>query len=191
MTSTLTTTGPMLVPELPEAETIVRDIVLSERLGYSKPADIRKLIKRHLAALEAMGTLRQSGVMIEGGNGAKREATEYGLNRAQAAFIISKARTPEATNLAILIAELFAMHTENKLAPVDSAAAAELEAIKERARARAEIHALGREGWAVVSGFKRSGRKRRVRSIAAPNTPAKTSGKQMWSETSQLMPRKR
>ncbi|WID97530.1 hypothetical protein QO058_04485 [Bosea vestrisii] len=162
MPNTLTAIEPgPFVPELPEAETTVRDIILSERLGYSKPADIRKLIKRHASALEAMGSLRQSGVMIEAGKGAKREVTEYSLNRAQAAFIVSKARTPEATNLAIVIAELFAMHTENKLAPVDSAAAAELDAIAARAKARADVHALGREGWAIVSSFKRSGRKRR------------------------------
>lgn len=162
MTSTMMTTGPApLVAELPEAETTVRDIVLSERLGYSKPADIRKLIKRHASALAEMGALRHAGVMVEIGSGAKREVREYSLNRAQAAFIISKARTPEATNLAIVIAELFAMHTENKLAPVDSAAAAELEAIHARAKARADVHALGREGWAIVSSFKRSGRKRR------------------------------
>lgn len=175
MTSILTTTSSTKhVPDLPEAETTVRDVVLSERLGYSKPADIRKLIKRHASALEAMGTLRQSGVMIEGGNGAKREATEYSLNRAQAAFIIGKARTPEATNLAIVIAELFAMHCENKLAPVDSAAAAELEAINARARARAEVRALGREGWEIVSSFTRSSRKYKARNAPPPRTRMNT-----------------
>ncbi|MGO4287495.1 hypothetical protein [Bosea sp. TAB14] len=162
MNSILTIKDPKPLTSNPtEAETTVRDVVLSERLGYSKPADIRKLIKRHASALEAMGSLRQSGVMIEAGKGAKRQVTEYSLSRAQAAFIISKARTPEATNLSIVIAELFAMHSESKLAPVDCAAAAELDAIAARAKARAEVHALGPEGWAIVRSFKRSSRKRR------------------------------
>ncbi|WNJ91766.1 hypothetical protein [Bosea sp. 685] len=140
----------------------VRDSVLSARLGYSKPADIRKLIRRHTASLEAMGALRHAGVMVEIGSGARREAKEYSLNRAQAAFIISKARTPEAANLAIVIAEVFALHTQGKLVAVDDAAAAELEAIGKRSRARDAALALGREGWAVVKTFKRSSRKRKL-----------------------------
>jgi DNA polymerase len=154
--------GPHPGSALVAGEESVRDIVLSERLGYSKPADIRKLIGRHIASLEAMGTLRHHGVMIEGGNGAKRKAKEYSLNRAQAAFIISKARTPEAANLAIVIAEVFALHSQGKLAPIDEAAAAELEAIVARSKARDAALAPGRDGWAIVSSYKRSGRKRRI-----------------------------
>lgn len=39
------------------SETRIRDIDLGERLGFSKAADIRKLIKRHESSLIRMGVI--------------------------------------------------------------------------------------------------------------------------------------
>lgn len=118
------------------AEARVQDLALAERLGYRRTTDIRKLIKRHAPMLEAMGSLRQHAAMIVTGKGAKRSVTEYHLNRAQTAFIIAKAGTKIADSLAVMMAEVFALFSEGKIAPTSDDAEAELAAAAERERTR-------------------------------------------------------
>lgn len=118
------------------SEPTIRDLDLANALGYERPTDIRKLVKRHQPLLEAMGSLRQRGAMILAGKGAQRSVTEYHLTRAQAAFIIAKASTKRAGSLAVTIAEIFDMAAAGRLVPVDEAAAAELGAVTERQDAR-------------------------------------------------------
>ncbi|SHG33080.1 DNA polymerase [Kaistia soli DSM 19436] len=141
----LITTNAMPLPTS-AAATIV-DIQLAEALGYQRPTDIRKMIKRNSAILEAMGSLRHSGVMIEAGKGARREVTEYHLNRAQAAFIIAKSGTKQADNLAVKMAEVFALFSEGGLVAADAAAEAKLAGIEAReTERRGLIAAEEREG---------------------------------------------
>ncbi|MDQ0510628.1 hypothetical protein [Ancylobacter amanitiformis] len=136
----ITTTATMPLPAA--GERTFRDIELAEALGYKRPGDIRKLIKRHLPLLEAMGLVRHRGAPIVSGKGRVQTVTEYHLTKAQAAFIIAKADTPDADNALILISETFAMVSEGKLVAVDAAAQEELDAAAARA---AERHRLMRE----------------------------------------------
>lgn len=155
-------------------EPIFHDLALAGALGYERPTDIRKLIKRHAVMLEAMGSLRQHGALIVAGKGAQRPVTEYHLSKAQAAFIIAKAGTKRADSLAASIAEVFAMVSDGQLAPVDDQAAAELQAsvAREKARQRA-IHEEEQEArsdaFAMLGRGRSSRAKKRIgrsRSVA-------------------------
>lgn len=108
------------------AEKTVPDLQLAEALGFEQPLNIRKLIKRHQEALEAMGVLSRLEKTSDKRGG--RPTVEYHLTCPQAAFIIGKARTKRAVSLAILMAEVFAMFTEGRLVAVDNAAATDLQA---------------------------------------------------------------
>jgi hypothetical protein len=55
-----------LRPILIEGELRIRDIDLGTRLGFANPIDIRKLIRRHLPALEAIGTVATVAMVIRG-----------------------------------------------------------------------------------------------------------------------------
>jgi hypothetical protein len=67
------------------AEPLMTDTTLAERLGYENARDIRKLIKRNLPALGAMGLVRHHSAPIVSGKGRVQHVTAYSLNRAQAA----------------------------------------------------------------------------------------------------------
>ncbi len=124
----------------------VPDLQLAEALGYDRPTSIRILIKRHLAMLEAMGSLHQRDAMIETGKGARRSVTEYHLNRAQTAFLVAKSGTKLADSLAVKMAEVFALFAEGKLYAVDERSEAELQNIEKRERARRlALHAEEKE----------------------------------------------
>jgi hypothetical protein len=97
-------------------EARIRDTDLGKRLGYDRPENIRTLVSRNRSALDAMGSLLQFEAVIEAGKGATRRVTEFHLNQAQAAYLISKARTKNAESMAIVIAEVFAMFTQGQLA---------------------------------------------------------------------------
>lgn len=160
-------------PSLVLSEPTVQDLALANVLGYERPTTIRKLIKRHAASLEAMGSLRHRGVMIVAGKGAQRSVTEYHLTKAQAAFIIAKAGTKRADSLAIAIAEIFAMVLDTKLVPANGEALVELEAISaretERRQAIQEEEREARSDAFALLG-RGSARRRRRRSIIKVNT---------------------
>lgn len=138
------------------SESTIQELRLADALGYERLTDIRKLIKRNLPALEAMGLVRQHGTPIINGKGRSMMVTEYHLNRAQAAFLIAKSKTKRAESLAILMAEVFAMFTEGRLVAADNAAAMDLRAAVEREGARgglihAEEKEARREAFAAMS----------------------------------------
>lgn len=118
--------------ELPATETLVADTVLAERLGYENARDIRKLIKRNLDALTAMGLVRHHSAPIVSGKGRVQHVTAYSLNRAQAAFLVSKARTKRADSLAIVIAEVFAEFSQGGLVAENAEAQARIDGIAQR-----------------------------------------------------------
>lgn len=164
-----TTSVPDPLPAL--TEPTIQDIHLAERLGYRRPADIRKLIRRHLPTLEAMGLVLHRGAPIVSGKGRTTIVTEYHLNRAQAAFIVAKAGTKIADSLTVKMAEVFALFTEGRLVAVDSSAAEDVAAIEAREKARRRaIHEEEREardmGFALLrsGGSRRKRRKRRTES---------------------------
>lgn len=95
-------TGNPLVVQAIDGEARIRDIGLAERLGFETPRMIRKLIKRHLPALDELGPRSTVERVINGG-----EATEFFLNRKQAIFITAKSETATATDITIEIIEKF------------------------------------------------------------------------------------
>lgn len=93
---------PVLEIQLREGEPRVYDLDLAARLRFGRPRDIRKLIERHLAALDQLGPRATVARVVNGG-----EATEYYLSRKQAIFITAKSETDEATEITIEIIERF------------------------------------------------------------------------------------
>ena len=80
----------------------ILDIDLAERLGFSKPNNIRSLIRRHQAALAEMGTVCTVQTVNRG-----QKATEFYFNRKQAIFVTAKSGTPTATDITIEVIERF------------------------------------------------------------------------------------
>lgn len=137
MSNELTQTNPNAIA----GEEVVQDLKLAEALGYKRPTDIRKLIKRHAPLLEGMGLLRHGGAPIISGKGRVSTVTEYHLNRAQTAFIIAKAGTKQADIALAEVSEVFALFSEGGLVAANGEAQASLDAIEERARQRRIAHA--------------------------------------------------
>jgi hypothetical protein len=113
-------------------EPLAPDTVLAEKLGYEHPRQIRRLITAHRGALEAMGLVYSVSTPIISGKGRVQHVTAYRLNRAQAAFLISKARTKQADSLAIAIAEVFAALSQGDLVAKDAEAETRLNGVAER-----------------------------------------------------------
>ncbi|MBS1029446.1 phage antirepressor KilAC domain-containing protein [Gluconobacter albidus] len=85
-----------------DGELRVLDTDLATRLGFDRPRDIRKLIKRYEAELGKMGTCATVARVIRG-----NETEVYYLNKKQAIFITAKSETAEATEITIEIIEKF------------------------------------------------------------------------------------
>lgn len=90
------------------------DLDLAKRLGFASPRMIRKLIKRHMASLDALGTRSTVERVIKGG-----DATEYYLNRKQAVFIMAKSETAEAIEATIDVVKRFDEYETGKRGVVD------------------------------------------------------------------------
>ena len=71
----------------------VHDLLLAERLGFSQPRDIRKLINRNEAKLLKFGICATVARIHEG---AGRPTNEYYLNKKQSIFIAMKSETEKA-----------------------------------------------------------------------------------------------
>jgi hypothetical protein len=74
-----------------DGEPRIHDLALAERLGFSQPRDIRKIIKRNEAKLLKLGTCAAVARVINGG-----EAVEFYLNKKQSIFIAMKSETEKA-----------------------------------------------------------------------------------------------
>jgi phage regulator Rha-like protein len=85
-----------------DREPRVLDTDLAERLGYAQPADIRKLIKRHEAALAALGLIATVAKSTGG-----RPATAYYLNKAQAIFVTTQSGTATAIDITVEVIKKF------------------------------------------------------------------------------------
>lgn len=83
----------------------VNDIRLAEVLGFLHPRRIRSLVRRHLAALKALGEVRTTAVQTSAKGGRPNEA--YMLTKKQALFVCTKSETPKATEITIQIVEVF------------------------------------------------------------------------------------
>ena len=78
-----------------DGEPRIRDIDLGERLGFSRPEDIRKIIRRHeniLRKINVLATVAQTPDPVLGG----RPTRIYYLCESQTVFIIGKSETKVA-----------------------------------------------------------------------------------------------
>ncbi len=97
-----------------EGESRILDTDLGKRLGFSTPIDIRKLVRRHEAALTKMGRFATVANRPEAGG---KTATEFYLNRKQAIFITAKSDTQDATDITIEVIEKFDAYERGLIGP--------------------------------------------------------------------------
>jgi hypothetical protein len=112
-----------------DAEPRILDVMLAERLGFSRPVDIRKLISRNFSELRAYGevyaTMAQTSSQLgevftqsvktsaKGG----RPSTAFYLNESQALLICMFSRTPKAAQVRKAIIDVFMAYRRGQLAP--------------------------------------------------------------------------
>ena len=100
-----------------EREPRVHDMRLGEILGFSKPINVRKVIRRNATELQSHAELKiQRGNSISG-KGRVMGSDEFYLNEAQALLVCMFARTNEAAAARKQIIEVFLAHRHGKLVP--------------------------------------------------------------------------
>jgi len=77
----------------------VRDVDLGVKLGFARPEDIRKIIRRHEKTLRKINQLRKARDWRKGTQGRGHWGQEYWLTEAQALFVVSKAGTAVADDM--------------------------------------------------------------------------------------------
>ncbi len=92
------------------AEPRIPDLKLAEALGFGRPRDIRQLIERHREALERLGGICGTVPQIRGRG---RPSSEFWLTKKQALFVCTKSETERATDITIMVVEVFDAATSN------------------------------------------------------------------------------
>lgn len=111
---------------LVDGEPRVRDVDLAERAGMAQPRDVRRIIQKRRAVLEAHGALTErarrarSGI-LEGSGPQERMVSEYWLTEHQAYALVFYLRTPKATELQVAIVRLFVAWRRGELPRAASA----------------------------------------------------------------------
>jgi len=95
-------------------------LLLAERLGFSRPMDIRKIIHRNREKLNKFNHIATVAREAELGGGAKREVSEYYLNQKQAAFICMKSETDNAFEVQMEIIKVFDAYLSGDLVKADN-----------------------------------------------------------------------
>lgn len=94
----------------------VHDLALAEKLGFERPRDIRKLIRRNEYKLLKFGGCATVARVVEG-----NETVEYYLNQKQAIFLCMKSETDEAFDVQVEIVRVFDAYKMGTLiAPVQT-----------------------------------------------------------------------
>lgn len=86
-----------------EAEPLIRDLELGERLAFDRPRDVRKLIER----LTAAGKLNDSELRATMAQTGGRPARELWLTEEQALMVVTASETPKAIALTREIVRVF------------------------------------------------------------------------------------
>lgn len=107
----------VIAPAMHDGELRILDTDLAARLGFDRPRDIRKLIKRYEAELGRMGRCATVARRPQSGG---RTVTEHYLNEEQALFITAKSETTEATKITIEIVTQFAAFKRGEIAPPET-----------------------------------------------------------------------
>lgn len=93
----------------------VADLRLGEVLGYMKPVNVRKIIRRNAKELQRHGVLNFHGGNSISGRGRLMESREYELNEAQALVVCMHAQTPQAIEVRAQIIEVFLAYRRGEL----------------------------------------------------------------------------
>lgn len=88
-----------------DGEPRVLDTRLAEALGFLAPHRIRALVRRHLAALTALGEVSTTAVETSAKGGRPGEA--YWLTKKQALYVCTKSETEKATEATIRLVEVY------------------------------------------------------------------------------------
>lgn len=102
-----------------DADPRIKDVLLGERLGYKRSRAIRQLIESNREELEAYGNIATRHGVVEIGNGALKETTEFYLNEHQGLLICMFAKTEMAAAVRKALIEVFVAyrHAHHRPAP--------------------------------------------------------------------------
>ncbi len=91
-----------------DGEARISDQRLGELLGFARPRAIRQLIKRYLPELQQFGPSATTMALVPGGMfGLQQEVMVTYLNRRQALYIAAKAGTPKASDITVMMVDVF------------------------------------------------------------------------------------
>ncbi len=166
------------LPDLIEdgGEVLVLDTTIADRLGFAEPRMIRKLVKRHKDALEAIGNLSPRGAKSDGNGGlfhrvtnpgpkGGRRATAFYLTEAQALFILAKSETARANVELAYVSQVFTEFRRGNLVAKDQDTQARLDAYQADREARLARHLEEKEARATALQFINKGRPSRKRKV--------------------------
>jgi hypothetical protein len=101
-----------------DGEPRARDLDIAERLGFSRPRDIRQLIEGNKAELEGFGTLaRRAAASIVSGKGRVMETQEYWLSEEQVLLVASLSKAPHAASVRAMLIRVFVAWRRGHLMP--------------------------------------------------------------------------
>lgn len=112
MSSMIRSTSNTLPLTVLNGEPRVYDLHLAERLGFDRPRDIRKIIKRNEAKLLTFGGCATVARVVEG-----NETAEFYLNQKQALFICMKSETDRAFDVQADIIRVYDAYLNGDLKP--------------------------------------------------------------------------
>lgn len=104
MTSTALTIADLKVKA---GEPRVLDLRLGELLGFSRAANVRKIIRRNVPELQLHGRLVLHGGASISGKGRVAQVDEFYLNEAQAILVAMFSRTPKAAEVRAQVIAVF------------------------------------------------------------------------------------
>lgn len=82
----------------------ITDVKLAAALGYAKVYDLRQLAERHREALERFGGISTHRAWKIGRG---RPSQGMAFNKRQAVYLAAKSETPRATDITIMVVEVF------------------------------------------------------------------------------------
>lgn len=90
-----------------DGEPHARDIEIAERLGMSRPRDIRQLIERNIAEIEGFGPARRRTALADRPQGGGSGAEEYWLSEEQALLVAALSKAPKAAAVRAMLIRTF------------------------------------------------------------------------------------
>lgn len=116
---------PVAIGASPEAEPLVRDLTLAERLGYDRPRKIRDLIKRGVET-GLLGEVHERPAVVRSsmprGGTKETPVSEFWLTEAQALLVITRSDAPKAIAVSREIVAVYMAARRGLLTPAPAPA---------------------------------------------------------------------